>query len=58
MAAQKSGGSAGRLRAKNQAMAQAMKTAGVARHTGRCPVCNATVGLSALYHHIIGCKGH
>jgi len=57
MSAFKSGGTASRLRAKNSAMAAAMKAAGVARHVFRCPICHNLVSLAHGYHHIVVCKG-
>ncbi len=55
MAAKKSGGTAGRVRAKNQATAAALKAAGIERWVGNCPVCHKTVSLAAIYWHIGKC---
>ena len=66
MAAFSSGGTAARLKAKNSAMAAAMKQAGVDRHTANCPLCHRRVSVnrearqaitSGMYQHIISCKG-
>jgi hypothetical protein len=56
MAAQKSGGTAGRLRAKNQAVAAMMKAQGVKRNVCRCPICHKLVGVDSLYAHIGVCN--
>ena len=56
MAAKKSGGTAGRLRAKNQAIAAQMKTDGVKRNVCRCPVCHKVVGVDHLYSHLTVCN--
>jgi len=56
MSAKKSGGSAGRQRAKDVAMAAAMKAQGIERNSGKCPLCNKAIGLGALYNHIVTCK--
>jgi ribosomal protein L37AE/L43A len=56
MAAKKSVGTAGRMRAKNSAMAAAMKAAGEERNTGKCPICNRTIAVNSLYNHIVSCK--
>lgn len=56
MAAKKTGGTVGRVKAKNQAMAAAMKAAGVERRTGNCPLCHKEVSLHKLYSHILTCK--
>jgi hypothetical protein len=56
MSAKKTGGTAGRMRAKNSAMAAALKAAGIERHTGKCPVCNRIVSLGSIYNHIVTCK--
>lgn len=57
MAAKKSGGTGSRLKGKNQAMAAQMKTKGIVRNTGKCPICNKQVSLANLYGHVISCKG-
>jgi ribosomal protein L37AE/L43A len=56
MSAKKTGGTAGRLRAKNSAMAAAMKAEGIQRHTAKCPVCHRAVAISSMYAHIVTCK--
>lgn len=56
MSAKSSGGTASRLRAKNAAMAAAMKAAGIKRSSCLCPMCHAIVSLSALYGHLGKCK--
>lgn len=56
MAAKKSGGTAGRMRAKNSAMAAALKAAGEERTSGKCPLCNRAFSINHLYNHIISCK--
>lgn len=57
MSAKKTGGTAGRQRAKNQAMAAAMAAQGIKRNTCRCPVCHHLVSLGSIQAHIISCKG-
>lgn len=57
MAAKRSGGTAGRMKAKNAAMAADLKARKVERHVGRCPVCHKEVALQKMYNHIISCKG-
>lgn len=57
MAAKKSGGTGARLKAKNQAMAAAMKAQGIERNIARCPVCHSITSLDRLAHHIASCKG-
>lgn len=57
MAAKKSGGTGARLKAKNQAMAAAMKAHGIERNIARCPVCHSITSLGRLAHHIASCKG-
>lgn len=57
MAAKKTGGSAGRLRAKNAAMAAEMKRNNVERRICRCPVCNKLVSVAGVAQHITSCKG-
>ena len=57
MSARKSGGTGARTKAKNQAMAAAMKAAHVERHTCRCPICHTLVGLQSLYGHVGKCNG-
>ena len=56
MAAKRSGGTAGRQRTKNQAMAAAMAAQGVKRSTAKCPMCHALVAIGSLYGHIGKCK--
>jgi len=56
MSAKKSGGTAGRQRAKDAAMAAAMKAQGIERNIGKCPICNKAISLGSLYNHIISCK--
>jgi hypothetical protein len=56
MAAKKSGGTAGRVRAKNQAVAAMMKAQGIKRNVCRCPVCHKVVGVDSLYHHLATCN--
>lgn len=58
MSAKKTGGTAGRRRAKDSAMAAAMKAEGVTRSTCRCPTCHALVSLNSLYAHIGKCGGN
>ena len=55
MAAKKTGGTGARKRAKDSAMAAAMKAAGIERGVCRCPVCHALVGLGGLYSHLGRC---
>ena len=57
MAAKKTGGTAGRLRAKNAAMAAEMKRNNVERRICRCPVCNKLVSVAGVAQHITSCKG-
>lgn len=56
MGAKRTGGTGARLKAKNQAMAAAMKAQGVERTTCLCPLCHGKVALSRLYTHILNCK--
>lgn len=56
MSAKKTGGTVGRLKAKNQAMAAMMKAQGIERHTANCPLCHKQVSLRNLYGHIGTCK--
>lgn len=56
MSAKKTGGSGARNKAKNQAMAHAMKDQGVTRSICRCPICHGIVGVSIIYAHILNCK--
>ena len=56
MAAKKTGGAGPRLKAKNQAMAAAMKAQGVTRHTANCPLCHRLVAIHNLYGHIGRCS--
>lgn len=56
MGAKKTGGTAGRMRSKNSAMAAMLKAQGVERNSGKCPICQKTVSLNSLYNHIITCK--
>ena len=56
MAAKKSGGTAGRQRAKDSAMAAALKAVGDERTVGKCPICNRTIAVHSLYNHIVSCK--
>lgn len=55
MSAKKSGGTAGRQRAKDAAMAAELKARGVKRTTCRCPLCHGLVGLERLYGHLATC---
>lgn len=57
MAAKKTGGGAGRTRAKNQAMAARMKEEGVERSTLRCAICGGLVGINRYPIHLASCKG-
>ncbi len=57
MPARKSGGTGARLKAKNAAMAAAMKAEGVTRSTAKCPICHKLVALGSLHFHIAACKG-
>jgi hypothetical protein len=57
MGAKKTGGTAGRQRAKDSAMAAALKEAGIERNIARCPCCHKTISVHSLYNHIISCKG-
>lgn len=50
--ARKTGGGAGRIRAKNQEMAAYMAAKGIKRTLGRCPICNGLVAVDRLYAHI------
>jgi hypothetical protein len=56
MSAKKTGGTAGRQRAKDAAMAAMLKAQGVERHTARCPLCHNLVAIRNLPHHIATCK--
>jgi hypothetical protein len=56
MAAKKTGGTGTRTKAKNQAMAAAMKIQGVKRSICRCPICHGLVGIERIYAHILNCK--
>lgn len=49
MSAHKSGGGAGRNRAKNQAMAAQMAKDGVKRTSMRCPITHKIVGLGMVW---------
>lgn len=51
---------------KDKEMAAYMKKAGIDRHTGRCPICNALVSVNrkareaittGMYQHIVVCRG-
>ena len=56
MSAKKTGGSAGRQRQKDSAMAADMAKRGIKRNTCKCPVCYKTVGVEQkIYAHIIAC---
>lgn len=57
MSAKKTGGGAGRQRAKNQAMAASMAAQGIKRTSCRCPICHKLVGLGVLPTHIMTCNG-
>lgn len=50
------GAGSANTKAKNQAMAQRMKAAGVTRTTTRCPMCHALVSLKALPFHLGKCN--
>lgn len=57
-AAQGGGGSRGRTRAKNQAMAAAFKAAGIERTTGRCAQCYRIITIeSAKSRYVHLCRG-
>lgn len=56
MGAKKTGGTAGRNKAKNIAMASRMKQEGIDRRTCRCPICHKMVGIAALPLHIAKCS--
>lgn len=57
MSAKKTGGTAGRQRSKNSAMAADLAARGVKRTSCRCPVCHTVVGLERIYAHLMACKG-
>ncbi len=44
-------------RAKDQMMAARMKSEGVRRATGRCPICHSLIALNNMYMHICTCRG-
>lgn len=57
MAAKKTGGTAGRIRARNQAMAARMKDEGVERATLRCAICGGLVARDRYPIHLGACQG-
>lgn len=57
MSAKKTGGTAGRRRAKDSAMAAELARLGVKRTTCNCPVCHKLVSMDRLPAHLMSCKG-
>lgn len=50
--ASKTGGTAGRKRAADSAMAARLKDAGISRSSGRCGICNEMVPLKHMDSHM------
>lgn len=57
MSAKKTGGTAGRLKAKNQAQAAAMKAQGIVRKVTRCPICHNLIAILNYQAHTATCGG-
>jgi len=57
MSAKKTGGSAGRIKAKNQAQAAAMKAQGIVRKTCACPICHNLIAINNYQAHTATCGG-
>lgn len=55
--ATQSGGTAGRRRNKDAAMAAELKARGVQRTSMACPMCHHIISISGQQGHLVACKG-